>query len=52
LVFRYDLAVFVDGFLSLDVKRSKVYSWELSNFVERKRESETSNDIICHQLSE
>ena len=36
----------------MDVKRSKKDSWDMNNFVEGKRESKTSNDVVCHQLSE
>jgi hypothetical protein len=42
--------MFVDGILHLDVERSKEDSRDLSDFVEWKRESKTSNDIVCHQF--
>ena len=36
----------------MDIERSKEYSRDLSDFVEWKWESETSNDIIGHKFFE
>ena len=41
--------MFVDGILRLDVERSKEYSRDLSDVVEWKWKSETSNDVVGHQ---
>jgi hypothetical protein len=38
--------------LHLDVERSKEDSWDLSDFVEGKWDSKTSNDVIGHQCYE
>jgi hypothetical protein len=43
-------AAFIDGILRLDVERSKEDSRDLSDFVEWKRESKTSNDVVGHQF--
>jgi len=43
-------AAFVDGILRLDVERSEEYSQDLSDVVEWKWKSETSNDVVGHQF--
>ena len=51
-VFRNDLSALVDGILRLDVERSEEYSQDLSDVVEWKWKSETSNDVVGHQFHE
>ncbi len=48
----YFFAAFIDGILHLDIERSEEDSRDLSDFVEWKWESETSNDVVGHQFHE
>ena len=48
----YFFAAFIDGILRLDIERSEEDSRDLSDFVEWKWESKTSNDVVGHQFHE